>query len=55
MEEGSQAWQGLNHNHVPEGNTLQGTIKEATPVAFRARGRLQTAPIRIDECEGEVR
>ena len=52
VEEGSQ---GLNQSHVPEGNKLQGTIKEATPVALRTRSRLQSAPIRIDECEGEVR
>ena len=52
VEEGSQ---GLNQSHVPEGNKLQGTIKEATPVALRTRSRLQTAPMRIHECEREVR
>ena len=52
VEEGSQ---GLNQSHVPEGNKPQGTIKEATPVALRTRSRLQTAPIIIDVCEGEVR
>ena len=51
VEEGSQ---GLNQSHVPEGNKLPGTIKEDTPVALRTRSRLQTAPIIIDECEGEV-
>ena len=52
VEEGSQ---GLNQSYVPEGNKLQGTIKEDTPVALRTRSRLQTAPIIIDEREGEVR
>ena len=52
VEEGSQ---GLNQSYVPEGNKLHGTIKEATPVALRTRSRLQTAPIIIDEREGEVR
>ena len=47
--------QGLNQSNVPEGKKLQGTIKEATPVALRTRSRLQTAPIIIDVCEGEVR
>ena len=52
VEEGSQ---GLNQSYVPEGNKPHGTIKEATPVALRTRSRLQTAPIIIDVCEGEVR
>ncbi len=38
----------------PEGNKPQGTIQEATPVALQTRSRLQTAPIIIDVCEGEV-
>jgi hypothetical protein len=52
VEEGSQA---LNQGNVPEGNKLQGTIKEATTVALRTRRRLQTPPIRLGECKEEVR
>ncbi len=52
VEEGSHEW---NQSYVPEGNKLQGTIKEDTLLALRTRSRPQTAPIIIDECEGEVR
>jgi hypothetical protein len=47
--------QGLNQSHVPEGEKLLETIQEDTPAALQTRSRLQTDPIIIDVCQGEVR
>ena len=44
----------LSQASDPEGNEQQGPINDVTPVALRTRRRLQTAPIRIDDGEGEL-